>query len=177
MSIRKSDYTVHPVFLNRWSPRSLTGEEISDEELFTLFEAARWAPSNYNSQPWRFFYAKRQTPEWELFYQLLVVMAARQNYEFDEKPNPTHSFDTGAAWMSLALQGFMRGWVVHGMSGFDYARAQEKLKIPKGYQVEAMAAIGRRASKELLSQEMQKDEAPSERRPLEEILFRGAFPS
>ena len=132
MSIRKSDYTVHPVFLNRWSPRSLTGEEISDEELFTLFEAARWAPSNYNIQPWRFVYAMRGTPEFENFFSLLVdfnkgwcknasalivAISAKTSAGSGGKvmDNVTHSFDTGSAWENLALQASKMGLIVHGM--------------------------------------------------------------
>lgn len=69
---RKSTYPVHPILLNRWSPRSMTGESMSDEELFSLFEAARWAPSSYNAQPWRFVYAKRNTPHWQTIFDLMI---------------------------------------------------------------------------------------------------------
>jgi len=88
---------------------------MSDEELFPLFEAARWAPSSYNGQPWRILYAKRDTPEWDQFFDLLaepnkvwcknaaalVVMVSRNTYERNNKPAPTHSYDTGSAWMSI----------------------------------------------------------------------------
>ena len=69
---RKADYPIDSVFLDRWSPRAMSGEPIAEEELFTLFEAARWAPSSFNNQPWRILYARRDTPHWPLFFNLLV---------------------------------------------------------------------------------------------------------
>ena len=186
---RKTDYPIHPFLHNRWSPRSMTGEEMSDEELMPLFEAARWAPSSYNSQLWQFLYAKRGTPDWNLFYNIMGefnqswtknaaiigVIISRKLFEHNEKPSKTHSFDTGAAWMSLALEGTARGYVVHGMEGFDYEKARKDLEIPDDYQVEAMFAIGKRAPKEKLPEDLQKREAPSPRRPLKEIITQGKF--
>ena len=103
-------YDVHSLILNRWSPRSITGEELTDEVLMNLFEAARWAPSSYNNQPWRFIYAKRNTEHWNRFFNLLVegnkvwaknaaalvVVIARKNFEHNEKPAQTNQFDTAA---------------------------------------------------------------------------------
>ncbi|NGX47746.1 MAG: malonic semialdehyde reductase RutE [Chlamydiae bacterium] len=186
---RKPSYLIQPFILNRWSPRSMTGEAMTDEELMPLFEAARWAPSSFNSQPWRILYAKRDTPEWELFYNLLidfnkqwcqnasalVVMVSHDNFEKNNKPSITHSYDTGAAWMAIALEGNARGYVVHGMSGFDFEKARQILEVPEGYTVEAMAAIGKRAPKDKLSAEMQQAEAPSTRKPLSEIIINGKF--
>ncbi len=186
---RKVNYPIHPLIHNRWSPRSMTGEELSDEELFPLFEAARFAPSSYNAQPWRFLYAKRNTPAWQKFFDLmidfnkswtknaaaLVVIVSRNNFEHNDKPAPTHSFDAGAAWMSLALEGTNRGLAVHGMQGFDYELAKKTLEVPDGYTVEAMAAIGKRAPKENLPKEMQEKEFPFDRKPLKDILMEGHF--
>lgn len=188
-AVRKPNYPIQSIFVNRWSPRAMTGEEMSDEELMPLFEAARWAPSSYNGQPWRFLYAKRNTPEWDLFFGLLVegnqswtkkaavlcVTISRKTFEHNNKPSVTHSHDTGAAWMSLALEGSTRGYVVHGMEGFDFAKARKVLEIPDDYQVEAMIAIGKRAPKETLPPEIQKREAPSQRKPLSEIIIKGKF--
>lgn len=186
---RVTTYPVQPFILSRWSPRSMTGEPMSDEELLPLFEAARWAPSAYNSQPARILYAKRGTPAWELFFDLLVdfnkewcknaaalvVMVSRDTFEKNNKPSVTHSYDTGAAWMSIALEGAARGYVVHGMSGFNFEKARQVLEIPEGYTVEAMAAIGKRAPKENLPPEIAKMEAPSTRKPLSEIIMEGKF--
>jgi nitroreductase len=188
---RRVKHAIHPVIHNRWSPRSMTGEEIPEEDLLSLFEAARWAPSSYNNQPWRFIYAKRNTPEWSRLFDLmidfnqgwtknaavLVVAISKNTFDHNGKPCRTHSYDTGAAWMSLALEGSSRGYVVHGMEGFDYERARQSLEIPEGYTVEAMAAIGKRAPKEKLPDDLQKREEPSDRRPLEEIMMLGKFKS
>jgi len=184
---RKADYPIQPWLLNRWSPRSMTGEEMTDAELFALFEAARWAPSSYNNQPWRLIYAKRNTPEWSVLFDLMVpfnqswtknaaallVFVSKNNFDHNGKPCCTHSFDTGAAWMSLALEGSSRGYVVHGMQGFDYEKARKNLNIPEDHTVEAMAAIGKRAPKENLPEDLRKKEEPSLRRPMEEIVFQG----
>jgi nitroreductase len=177
------------MILCRWSPRAMTGEPLDDDELMALFEAARWAPSSYNNQSWRFIYAKRDTPAWDKLFGLLVefnqswcknaaalvVIISKATFDFNGKPAITHSFDTGAAWMSLALEGSRRGLVVHGMEGFDYAKAKTVLGIPDGYQVEAMCAIGKRAPKEALPADMQAREQPSDRKPLKDIVWEGMF--
>lgn len=169
----------------------MSGESMTDEELLPLFEAARWAPSSFNEQPWTILYAKRDTPEWEILFDLLVdanklwcknasalvLFVSRQTFSRNDKPYPTHTYDTGAAWMSMALEGSERGYVVHGMSGFDYEKARSALSIPQGHSVEAMAAIGKRAAKEALPENLQKMESPSTRKPLSEIAVHGKFPS
>ena len=186
---RTPNYPIEPYILNRWSPRAMSGEEMSDEELMTLFEAARWAPSSYNNQPWRFIYAKRDTEHWEKFFNLmvefnqnwaknaavLVVVVSKKTFDKNEKPSVTHAFDAGAAWENLALEAAHRGLVAHGMEGFDYEKAQRKLNIPDDHEVHAMIAIGKRGKKEDLPEKMQEMEVPSERRPLEEIVMEGSF--
>lgn len=186
---RKPDYPVHPLILNRWSPRAMTGEPISDGELMSLFEAARWAPSSYNNQPWRFLYAKRNTPHWAKFFDLLVdfnkgwcdkaavlgVITSSKIFEQNKKPSVTHSLDAGAAWENLGLEGNSRDLVVHGMEGFDYEKARKALKVPDEYDVLAMFAIGKPAPKETLPPELQKREAPSPRKKVSEFAFEGGF--
>ena len=186
---RKPNYDIHPLIVNRWSPRSMAGEELSDDELMPLFEAARWAPSSYNAQLWLFVYAKRQTKSWETFVDLLaegnkawaqqaaalVVVTSRKLFEHNDKPAVTYAFDAGAAWENLALEGTRRGLVVHGMQGFDYEKARRELHVPDDYEVLAMVAIGKRASKESLPPPLQEMERPNDRRPLDEIVMAGRF--
>src|SRR4029078_11894902 len=131
---RKPTYPINPLILNRWSPRSMSGEALNDDEIMSLFEAARWAPSSSNNQPWRFIYAQRNSEHWNRFFNLLmepnkvwaknaailVVVISRKNFEFNEKPAVTHQFDTGSAWENLALEASSRDIVAHGMQGFDY---------------------------------------------------------
>ena len=126
-----------------------------------LFEAARWAPSSFNTQQWRALYARRGTEHWQTFFDLLVdankawaknaavlvVFMSRKLFDHDNEPSVTHSYDCGAAWENFALQGFHQRLVVHGMQGFDYDRARKELKIPDEFQVEAMAAVGGQARK------------------------------
>ena len=189
-SRRKADYDIHPLFLNRWSPRSMSGEALSDDDLFPLFEAARWAPSSYNAQLWRFIVARRQDPAafdthlgllmeanrvWCRDAAALVVLVARQRFEFNDRPSITHVLDAGAAWENLALEAARRGLVAHGMQGFDYDRARRELGVPDDYDVLAMVAIGRRGPMERLPEEVRTKEHPNQRRPLREILFEGRF--
>jgi len=186
--VRKTNHPVDPLFISRWSPRAMSGESISDEELMTLFEAAQWAPSASNNQPWRFFYAKRDTPYFEPFFNLLIpfnqswcskaavlVIACSKTQRSEGKPIRTHSFDTGAAWMSLALQASIMGLVAHGMEGFDYDKARETLLLPADIQVDMMIAIGHRGAKELLPDELIKRETPSLREPLESRVKEGFY--
>ena len=186
---RKPEYPINDIFLNRWSPRAMSGEPLKDEELMPLFEAARWAPSSYNAQQRRFLYAKRDTLIWNMFFDLLaegnkiwakkaavlVVVIARKNFESSERPSPTTVYDTGAAWENLALEGSLRGLVVHGMQGFDYEKARKELMIPDNYEVCAMIAIGKKGKTEDLPPNLQKIEKPNDRRPLKEIVIEGTF--
>ena len=186
---RKSEYPVDEIFLKRWSPRAMSGEEISHDELMSLLEAARWAPSSFNNQPWRFLYARRNTNNWELFFNLLVegnktwvknaaaliVIVSKKTFDHNGNPSKTHSFDTGAAWQNLALQGSLKGLIVHGMQGFDYDKAREVLNIPDGYEVEAMVAVGKPGRKEDLPERLQQREVPSDRKNLSDIAFEGMF--
>lgn len=173
----------------RWSPRAMSGEALSDEELMTLFEAARHAPSSFNSQPWRFIYAKKNSPYWENFFNLLVdfnkqwacnasalvMIISRKNFEHNEKYSPTHSFDTGAAWENLALQGCAMDLVVHGIAGFNYEKAKMLLNIPDSYQIEAMCAIGKKGKIEQLPEDIQKQEHRREKKPLKDLVSEGKF--
>ena len=186
---RQSQYDINPLLLHRWSPRAMSGEEISDSELMRLFEAARWAPSSYNGQPWRFIYSKRNSEPWDKLFSLmvdfnkswaknaavLVVVISRKNFEHDGKPSVTHQFDAGAAWENLALQGETQGLVTHGMQGFDYEKARRDLSIPAAFDVLAMVAIGKPAPKEILPTDVQQREQASDRKPLSEIIMEGQF--
>jgi nitroreductase len=189
-TFRNPEHGVDEQFLRRWSPRAMSGEPIDNETLLGLFEAARWAPSSNNNQPWRFLYARRETDLWPLFFGLLaegnriwavraavlVVAISKTTFDFNGKPSRTHSFDTGASWENLALQGARKGLVVHAMQGFDYDRAREALHIPDGYQVEAMIAIGNPGRKEDLPEHLREREFPSGRKVLADLIGEGPFP-
>ena len=184
---RKPEFEIDEIFLNRWSPRAMSGEEMSEAELMSLFEAAKWAPSSFNNQPWRFLYTRRNSENWGLFFNLLaefnqawaknasalMVIISRKTFDHNGKPSRTHSFDTGAAWQNLALQGALKGLVVHGMQGFDYDKAREVLNVSDDYEVEAMAAVGMPGKVEELPEKLREREFPSTRKRLSEIVFEG----
>lgn len=186
---RKPTYPISSFILNRWSPRAMSGEEITQDELMSLFEAARWAPSSYNNQPWRFIYARRNTPAWEKLFNLmvefnqswtknaavLVLIVSAKNFDHNGEPNNTHSFDAGSAWENLALEAEMRNLVTHGMAGFDYDKARTELNIPEDFQVEALIAIGKKGKVQDLPEMLQDKEKPSDRKPLSEIVMEGEF--
>lgn len=186
---RRSTYPIQSVILHRWSPRAFSGEAISDEDVMALFEAARWAPSSNNNQPWRFIYAKRETAHWDRLFGLLVdfnkswthqaavlvVVLSKKIFDYNGQASRTHSFDTGAAWENLALEASARDLIAHGMEGFDYDRARIELGVPDEYEVEMMIAVGKPGKKEELSADLQEREIPSDRRLLQEIVMEGQF--
>ncbi|MEI6608786.1 MAG: nitroreductase family protein [Deltaproteobacteria bacterium] len=185
---RKPEQEIDEIFINRWSPRAMSGQEIDEKTLLTLFEAARFAPSANNNQPWRFIYARRNTKHWDTFFQLLaegnqvwaknaaalIVVISKTTFD-NGKPSITHSFDAGAAWVSFALQGSLSGLVIHCMQGFDYDKAREVLRVPDGYAVEAMIAVGKKGKKEDLPDYLQKREFPSSRKTIAELVTEGSF--
>jgi|APSaa5957512622_1039677.scaffolds.fasta_scaffold37884_2 nitroreductase len=193
---RHSDLPVAPVFLDRWSPRSLDRSRMPDRHLSTILEAGRWAPSAFNVQPWRFIYAHRGDSAWDLFTSfpdafnqtwadsassLVVLLSDRvmpsRDPEHPGHPSRYNSFDAGAAWAQIALQATILGYHAHAMAGIDQAALRRELNIPERYRVEIMIAIGRRDTPAHLPEELQEQETPNTRRPLDEVAFAGAFPA
>jgi nitroreductase len=192
---RTADHDIDPSFLNRWSPRAFTGEAMPQEVLMRLFEAARWAPSAINIQPWRFVYAHRGTTEWDPLFDTLMdmnqawvarasVLAYALSDRFRRKPgaeptpNRSHSFDTGAAWAYLALQAQHLGWAAHGMGGFHADKAYLALGAAEAdYRIEAAIAIGRPTDASVLPESYRAREVPSGREPVAGFVFEGRLGS
>lgn len=189
---REANYSIEPIFLNRWSPRAMNGEVVSEDIMMRLFEAARWAPSAGNTQPWVFVYARSDSGEFGGFVDVLVesnrvwahragalIIAASRTTRINEKgevkPLGTHAFDTGAAWMSLALQGHALGLVVHGMGGFDSAKARAVARLPDDIEIHCMIAVGHRGDINLLPAHLQAREAPNARNPVSDFVFEHKF--
>ena len=161
-STRTPENEVAPLFISRWSSRSFTGETIPDSVLFSSIEAARWAPSAANAQPWRFIYAKRDSADWSRFLGLvfennavwaknasaLVLLVSRTQRQGEKGliPHHSHSFDTGAAWENFALQASQLGWSTRAIGGFDREKAKQELEIPDGFAIEVLIAIGKPAA-------------------------------
>lgn len=182
---------IEDLIVRRWSPRSFDGSEIPQEDLEVIFEAAGWAPSAFNIQPWTFLYARRGDPNWERFASLLVdfnrswaedasvlvfvVSDKMQGKGDDRKPNHSHSFDSGAAWVLAALQATAMGYHAHGMTGLHFDKARAELDIPDDHRLEAAFVIGRKAPREQLPEKLQEREEPSGRKPVDEIAVAGNF--
>jgi len=186
---RKPEADIDPMFLDRWSPRAFLPDPVPEPQLKSLFEAARWAPSSNNEQPWLFIYAT--TPEdrerfasalargnrrWAPHAPVLMFVLARKHFGGTEKLNRHAPFDAGSAWMSLALQARRLGLYAHGMAGFDVEKAYEVLGVPRDqYEVMAAIALGRRGDPSQLPPDLQEREAPNQRKPLAEVAREGHF--
>ena len=188
---RQPDHSIDPLFLDRWSPRAFDESDMPEADLLSLFEAARWAPSAFNSQPWRFLYARRGEADWERFLGLLIPFNQSWAHSAsvliyilsdtlpmtDKAGEPatshTHSYDAGAAWVSLALQATRMGYQAHGMSGVDFDRVRDELGVPERYRVEAAAAVGRIGDPATLPEKLRAREVPSGRKPVDGIRLQG----
>jgi len=187
MRQRQPQYPIDYDILQRWSPRAMSGASMDHDTLMSLFEAARWAPSSFNNQPWRFIYAHRETAAWDTLFSLLVdfnqqwaqhaavlvVMISCDTFSKTGKPSRTSSFDTGAAWENLALQATKMNIVAHAMEGFSYKKARTQLAIPEGYTIEAMLALGYPADASILPSQLQEREELSGRKPVTEFVCHG----
>ncbi|MCM8812324.1 MAG: nitroreductase family protein [Candidatus Omnitrophica bacterium] len=180
---------IDPQFTDRWSPRSFRPASIRQEELLSILEAARWAPSCYNDQPWIFCYAIQEehrraflsalaekNQRWAAHAPALLFLAYRKNFAHNGKSNRWAAFDCGAAWMSLALQARKRGLHAHAMAGFDADKAHTLLNLPKDrYEIIAAVAVGKRGSPEQLDDEFRDMEKPNQRQALDACAHEGAF--
>lgn len=189
LSVREREHEAFDIFVRRWSPRAMSGEAVTQAELMTVFEAARWAPSTYNEQEWRFLYAEKGTPAWATFFDLLVepnqvwcqngshliAVVARNTFVRNGKENPVATLDTGAAMQNLLLQASELGIVAHPMAGFDWDGAKEALKIPDGFSICAMIVLGRPGTTDVLPAEIAENEKPTQRKPLSQIAQEGTF--
>jgi nitroreductase len=191
MTTRTAPAKVGQLFIDRWSPRAFDESEIPQDDLDAIFAAAGLAPSAFNYQPWKFLYARRGDANWARFLSLLVPF--NQSWAKDagvlvfivsdtknrsgETPTDfySHSFDAGAAWAQMALQASLLGYHTHGMTGLEFDQARAELALPEDIRLEAAVAIGRRADPSRLPEGLREREAPSPRKPLDEIAFAGSY--
>ena len=184
---RVAEARVDPLFIDRWSPRSFAPEPLSEADIASMFEAARWSPSSSNVQPWLFLY-ETDGPDRPVFDAILkprnrawASKAPLVGFIFANIRNPdgreprTAQFDAGAAWMSLALQAQSLGIHTHGMAGIDLEAAHERLGVDAAsHAVICGFAAGRLGPREALPAELQEREEPrNDRKPLREIAHRG----
>ncbi|WP_077327923.1 nitroreductase family protein [Virgibacillus siamensis] len=186
--LRTAAHDIDPIYIKRWSPRSFLDKEVSEDVLRGIFEAARWAPSAANIQPWRFVIARTEKDR-NRFYTfindgnvawcekapVLTAVISKTDAEFTGGNNPSHAFDTGAAWGYLALEAARKGLSTHAMGGFDKQKAKEVLGIPENYAVHAIVAIGYQGDKASLLEQFQEREIPSDRNATDAFLSEGLF--
>jgi nitroreductase len=186
-----TQFPLHDLLTQRWSPRAFSEQAVGQDQLHVLLEAARWAPSSSNEQPWRFIVATKEAPEdydrllacllegnrkWAHRAPVLMLSVARMDFEEDSRPNRHAFHDVGLASENLLLQATALGLVAHPMAGFDVERARAELKIPSGYEPVAMIAVGYPGELSVLPDYLQQRELkPRERKPLTEIAFSGQW--
>lgn len=184
---RIPDTEVDSQFLDRWSPRAFDPTPLTREQVASLFEAARWAPSCYNEQPWLFLYATSAADRarfgealvaanqrWATRAPLLLFVLCRRRFAHNGQENRHAPFDAGAAWMALALQARKLGLHAHAMAGFSRQKAYDILDVsPDDYDIMAAVAVGRRGDSALLPDEVAAREHPNERKPPAEVAREG----
>ena len=188
----RTEYRIDEEMKRRWSPRAFEDRAVEREKIMTLLEAARWAPSCFNEQPWRFLVFDESNPEalerargclmegnaWALKAPVLLLSAARDNFEKNEKPNRTAQHDVGLATENLLLQAVELDLAAHPMAGFHVERARSEFNIPDGFTILAMIAIGYpyRGNLDDLDEKLRaKELALRERKPISEVAFAGTW--
>ena len=185
------DFPIHPLLQARWSPRAFSGDDLTPDELRSLFEAARWTASASNEQPWAFVVATRHTHEaferilgclnpgnqiWAKDAPGLAIAMARQNLVGKDQPNRTAQYDLGQAVANLTFQATALGIAVHQMAGLDLARARIECTIPEGFEPVTAIAFGRPGDPSLLPEAVRaKDAVPRKRHPQADFVFEGAW--
>jgi nitroreductase len=182
-------HPVHDLIRDRWSPRAFADQPVDHKVLASLFEAARWAPSSYNAQPWNYLVATKDNPQefskmlgvlvefnanWAQNAPVLALAVSHLNFKHNGAPNRNAFYDTGAASVLLALEATARGLVVHQMAGFDPVAAKREYDIPQDYEAIAALAIGYPGDPQSLPHQLREGEtAPRTRRPLSEFVMSG----
>jgi len=182
---------IHDVIRHRWSPRAFDNRPVEPEKLRSLFEAARWAASSYNAQPWYYIVATKDDSEnykkvldsfvefnqgWAKSAPVLVISVARQNFENNNAPNRHALHDVGQATANLALQATHLGLQIHQMAGILPDKARELFSIPDGFEAVAGIAIGYPGDPATLPGELrEREHAPRSRKPLNSFVFAGRW--
>lgn len=181
---RKVNYDIMEEIVQRWSPRAFSSEPIKEEELMAMLEAARFAPSCFNEQPWRFIVGyTSETREkvvsvlaesnrvWAAKAPVLLIICAKKTFAMNGKDNFWHMFDAGTAWGYFSLEAQRRGFQTHGMGGFDKKKTVEIFGLGEEYQPIAAVAVGKYGNPEELPEQLREREVPAERKPLEDLIL------
>ncbi|HWT87344.1 MAG TPA: nitroreductase family protein [Candidatus Angelobacter sp.] len=185
------EFPVHELIQNRWSPRAFSDKAVPQEVLRSLFEAARWAPSSSNEQPWAYIVATKDDAEnfekslgalvefnanWAKKAPVLVIAVAQLAFAKNNAPNRNAQYDVGAASLQLSIEATARGLVVHQMAGFDPETAREAYDIPQGWEPIAAMAIGYPGDAASLPEPLQsREKAPRSRKRIHEFVMSGQW--
>ncbi len=192
MTARHADHPIDPQFLTRWSPRAFSDAAMQEAHMMRLLEAARWAPSASNLQPARFAWGLRGdaafatilaalvpfNQDWAEAASGLIVVASKPHSDKNGAAvaNLWHGFDAGAAWMSIALQAQSMGLIAHAMGGFDGPALASAVRLPAGYALHAVVAVGVQGLAESLPDGLRAREMPNERGALVKVAAHGVVP-
>lgn len=183
-------FPIYPLIRKRWSPRAFSKKPVEKEKLQSLFEAARWAPSSMNEQPWRFIVGQKGDETWEKIYNslvefnktwtihtpVLVVNLGKKTFAYNGRENITYQYDTGQAVAFMAIEAVNLGLVTHQMGGFYAEKLIDSLAIPEDFKPISIAAIGYQGDPEKLSEDLYKSEfRKRERHNLNAQVFGGKF--
>ncbi|HET8921704.1 MAG TPA: nitroreductase family protein [Candidatus Acidoferrum sp.] len=184
-----AEHPVHDFIVQRWSPRAFSDKPVLPEVLRSLFEAARWAASSYNDQPWAYIVATKDDEKnyskllsvlvdmnaaWAKQAPVLAISVARKHFKHNGAPNRVALHDVGAANAQLTMEATSRGLLVHQMAGFDQSKAREVFGIPEGWDPVSAIAIGYPGDPETLPENFRTPElAPRTRKPLSEFVMTG----
>jgi nitroreductase len=182
-----AQYPIHDLIKRRWSPRAFSDRRVEPDTLLSLLEAARWAPSSNNEQPWSFIVATKDDPAeharllsclvdgnilWAQRAPVLMVSVARMSFEDDGKPNRHAFYDVGQAVAGLSIQATALGLAVHQMAGFHPDKVRALYGVPEPFEPVAAIALGYPGDPEGLPERLkQRELAPRERKPLPEFVF------
>jgi nitroreductase len=186
-----TDFPVHDFIAERWSPRAFSDKRVAPDVLQSLFEAARWAPSSSNEQPWAYIVATKDDPEnfaklvsvlvpfnvtWAQRAPVLALAVAKLTFEKNANPNRNAQYDVGAASAWLTVEATTRGLFVHQMAGYDHDKAREVFGIPAGWEPIAAMAIGYPGDPDSLPQPLRDREvAPRTRKPISAFVMSGSW--
>ncbi len=182
---------IHQLLADRWSPRAFADRPVEKEKLLALLEAARWAPSCYNEQPWSFMVATKDTPRdydpllnclvdanklWARSAPVLMMSLAKLHFDYNDKANRYAFHDVGLAVATMIVQASVLGIYVHQMAGFDRERARVDLGIPDSHKPVAAIALGYLGDGDKLPQELrEREQAPRERKRLSDFVYGGGW--
>jgi nitroreductase len=187
---RVAEYPCDKEFISRVSTRAFDeNKQIEHDTLMSCFEAARWAPSSYNNQPWRYCFAKKGSKTYQTIYntlvefnqmwcknvQVLIVICSRKHFSHNNQIAATSSLDTGSSYMSFSLEAHKRGLATHAMEGFNKDKLRNVMNIPDMYNIEAILAVGYPGDISILPKEVQDKETPTARKALKEIVSEDHF--